>query len=105
MNKAGGFGVCPFCCTVQRNISYHISNECTDNPDSWATRGNNNQNLSVPVSGLNISCDGCGNPITQPAALLFSSPLASTHKVMTVKKFHLCHECYTFVCDILALDL
>jgi hypothetical protein len=39
--------------------------------------------------GLLFDCDSCGKPIEKAAALLFSPPA-----IDTVRKHHLCGECY-----------
>ena len=150
MNKCGGRGYCPYCGEIHDNVSYHIAQECDQNPGSWVNQPVSSPNVighqvdcvhsgtckycgnvyialeyheandclknpnswinqvkgerKIEEVGLQISCDGCGTPINQPAGLLFSPPLTSINKTMTVKKFHLCHECYQLACDVLGLD-
>ncbi len=41
---------------------------------------------------LDIHCDRCGDPLTQPGALIFSPP-----QRRTVEKYHLCVGCYEVV--------
>jgi len=38
--------------------------------------------------GLQFTCNSCGEPITKPGGLFFSSPSSSS-----CKKFHICVEC------------
>jgi hypothetical protein len=45
---------------------------------------------SVPEASWPPSCDGCGDPLTEPGALVFSPPNLSGQ----CWKKHLCTRCY-----------
>lgn len=48
-----------------------------------------------------IVCEGCGDELTQPGALLFSPPSKLPHGI--VWKVHLCCKCYDKIRDLFAV--
>jgi hypothetical protein len=117
MNKLGGGGQCEYCKQWDSNVSYHSSNECRSNPDSWASRiaiddaleAAKKKDLPEPI-GLTLECSSCHNPILVPSALLFSPPLPQEgpkiyhDDTMTVKKYHLCLTCYSRALKVLNIN-
>lgn len=48
-----------------------------------------NENTTI---GISVICDGCGEMLAKPGALLFSPPIPPGRQV---EKFHLCWSCYS----------
>jgi hypothetical protein len=52
-------------------------------------------------AGLQFLCDNCGNPLTEPGALLFTAPNADDMS----RKFHICISCQSAIVDNLKMKM
>lgn len=101
MNKCGGRGECRFCHQMHDNVAFHEAHECEEN---LLIPRRTPEKVKLPATGLEIHCNGCREPITAPAAILFSPPTEILYEKMMVKKFHICHACYGRIYDLLVLE-
>lgn len=102
MDLKGGYGRCSYCKNYISNVSFHEAWECLSRPNIGLNPIA--EPKIIEVTGLEIHCNACRKPITQPAAILFSPPIDIQYEKMTVKKFHICHECYGKIYDHLLLE-